>query len=422
MAKNGNLSKDNMPYSLVPEEQTQEKSPGFFKEAGRHIARTGARIGEQIAGAPGDIFSLINSTVAGPLSEKITGNKAVPYEETLLGKVLPTTEEHRKRTTAALGKTVEPQNKVERFIDDVFTDATSLLLPGAKAGKLAKSAAFSLGKSIGANVVGKTVEDVTNDKEKAAYSKLGSLFLLSLVDQKRAAKAVGELYGPLQAKAAQLKPVDASQLENTLQNLRTNVSKGTLAPSEKFVYDEANLVLQKIKNGKISPEEAWAAKRSLNEKLPKALFEIPGHQHQQRARSLALKITNALDNALAQTQHQDPKFYKDLKSANRAFATIADSNFITKSIEKNLRYTPITTGLLHAMGGPISQTAIGAAVPYAAGKILYRIAKSPALAKHYTKTLVAAGAQDAIVFNRELKKLDKMLQKEEKQDTFSLVD
>ncbi len=219
-----------------------------------------------------------------------------------------------------------------------------------------------------------------------------------------------------------LRPVNASGLEMSLGNLKNKLSKGTLAPSEKFVVDEADAILSKIKNGKITPEEAWATKRSLNEKLSKVLFDIPKKSDQVRARKLSQNILSDLDSVLRETAKQDPKFYKDLKKADKAFGTIAKSNLISNYIEKNMKYNPVTHGLIQAMHGSLGSTTSAAIIPYEVGKILYRISKSSELAKHYGKVLSSAAKEDAIIMNRELKKLDQGLKKEEKKDKFILLD
>lgn len=410
-----------MPFELMPETSDQQ-SESFVSQGVRATARTASRVGEQIAGAPGDIFSLVNEYIARPITEKVTGKPGVSYEETTLGKILPTTQEHRKRTKKAFSGYTEPQNKIETFIDDVVQDATALSIPGFKAGKLAKTAFSSLAKSTGANILGDLAKDITADDKKGAYTKLGSLFLFSLFDKPRAAKAVGELYKPIAEKVGNLSPVNASALENNLSNLKSKVSKGTIAPSEKFIIDEVDSILSKIKDGKITPEEAWATKRSLNEKLSKVLFDIPRKADQARARKLSQSILGDLDGVLKQTAKQDPKFYKDLKAADKAFGTIAKSNLVSNFIEKNLKYSPITSGLMHVFQGSVGSGIATAALPYEVGKILYRITKSPELAKHYAKTLSAAAVEDSVVMNREIMNLDNKLKNQEKKDKFILLD
>lgn len=411
-----------MPFELLPEETILSQDESFLSQAGRGLARTTSRIGEQIAGAPGDIFSLINEYIAKPTAELITGEPGLEYEETHLGKILPTTETHRKILEKGLGEVIKPQNQVESFIDNIFQDATALAIPGLRGSKLANKAAKSLAISTAANTLGDVIKDWTNDEKKAGMAKLGSLFLLSLYDKPSAAAAIGELYKPLADKVGKLQPVNATGLEMNLNNLKNKLTKGTLAPSEKFVVDEIDSILPKIKQGKITPEEAWATKRSINEKLSKVLFDIPKKADQARARKLTQNILEDLDDVLKETAKQNPKFYKDLKRADKAFGTIAKSNLVSNFIEKNLKYNPVTHGLIQALNGAIGSSAAAAILPYEAGKIIYRISKSPELAKHYGKILSSASKEDAIIMNRELKKLDQGLKKEEKKDKFILLD
>jgi hypothetical protein len=411
-----------MPFELMPEEAPKELSESYLSQAGRGIARTASRVGEQIAGAPGDIFSLINDYIAKPAVEKITGFEGVPYEETYLGKVLPTTESHRKAMTREFGKYIEPQTKVENFIDNVVTDATGYAIPGLKGAKLGSKAMKSLAISTAANTLGTVAEDISADKSKGALVKSGSLIMLSFMDKPRAAKAVAELYQPLGQRVTELAPVRASGLEQNLRNLQSKVTKGTLAPSEKFIFDETEAIISKVKNGYITPEELWGVKRSLNEKLTKVLFEIPKKTDQARARKLATNILHDVDNALKQTARQDPKFYKDLKAADKAFGAIAESNWIANWMEKNAKYNPLSHGLIEMFKGSVGSTVATAALPYEVAKVMYRISNSKVLAKHYGKTLAAAARDDAITMNRELRKMDQELQKEEKKDRFILVD
>lgn len=422
MEKNGNHLKDNMPYELIPENIDSSEAESLPSTIGRNIARTTSRIGEQVAGIPGDIFSLINEYIAKPTVEKLTGKPGVSYEETMLGKLLPTTEKHREATTKTLGKLVQPQNDVEKFFDNVFQDATSLAIPGLKGAKLASKGAKSLAIATAANTLGDLTKDITADEKKASMAKMGSLFALSLLDKKKAAQAVGELYKPLEEKISKLAPVSAKNLEQDLVFLQNKLRKGTLAPSEKFVYDEAQLILDKISNSKISPEELWASKRSLNEKLTKVLFDTPEKASQQRARKLAKNIGYSLDQSLKQTSKQDPNFYKDLKKANQAFGVVSESNWITKYIENNMKYNPVTHGLIQLFENQIGSTASAAALPYGAVKIMYRISQSPVLAKHYMKILKSAAEQNAPVLNREMEKLDKKIQQDQKKEKFILID
>jgi hypothetical protein len=414
-----------MPFTLLDDDPTQpEEEPSFVQEALRHAGRTAVRVGEQVAGYPGDILSLVNEYISGPPTAALTGKEQIPYEELGISSILPTSEQLRKGHEKQFGESVKPKNKIESFGDDVIGTATSIFSPGGlikKGVALGKGMATALFKSIGAHTAKEAVKDWTGSDKKGAMAHLGALTLLSFVDKKGAAKAISDGYKPLEARAAQLMPVPATKLENSLNNLKSKVSKGTLAPSEKFIVDEVDAVLSKIKRGQITPEEAWASKRSLNEKLSSVLYQTPG-KSQPRARKLASEISHELDNALKLTEKQDPKFYKELKGWNSAYKAVADSNLVSRWVEKNLKHTPVTTGLLHMFGGPAASTLGVAAVPYFGMKVAYRVAKSPKLLAHYSKALAAAAAEDAVSFDRQLKLMDKELQNEEKKSKFSLID
>lgn len=406
-----------MPFVLREPQTEASQEEGYLSQAGRGIARTASRIGEQVAGTPGDIFSLINEYIARPVVGFATGEETLPYEQTPLGKAFPTTSEHKKRLESHFGETIKPQNKIESFVDNIVADATGLAIPGSKAasaGSLMGHAARKLAISTAANAAGKGVEDWTANETKGNLTKLGSLLMLSMFDKPAAAKVVGEMYKPLQKTVESLKPVNATGAQANLTHLKNKMTKGTIAPSEKFIIDEVDAVLSKIKDGKITPEEAWAVKRSLNEKMSKVLFDIPKKADQARARKLGQAITHEMDDLLKQTAKQDPTFYKELKSVDKAFGTIARSNFITNALEKNIRLTPMTEGLIHIFGGGLGSAIGQAAIPYNVYKIMFQISQSPLLAKHYGKVVSYALADNAPLMNRELKKLDQGLQKEEK--------
>lgn len=414
-----------MPFELMSDETEENaEEPSFGQEVLRHTGRTGLRVAEQAAGFPGDIMSLVNEYISGPITSKITGEKQIPYEELGVSSILPTSEQLRKGHEKQFGEETKPKNNIEKFSDDVFGTATSILSPGSIAKKavgLGKNIATSLFKSLGAQTAKEVVKDFTGSENKGSAAHIGALTLLSFIDKKGAAKAIGEAYKPLEARASQLLPVSANKLESSLTNLKSKMLKGTQAPSEKFIIDEVDAVLSKIKNGTITPEEAWAAKRSLNEKLSAVLYQTPG-KSQPRARKLASIIGGELDDALALTKSQDPNFYKELKAWNQAYGTMANSNVVTKWVEKNLKYTPINAGLVQLFGGPVGAVAAAATAPYQAMKIAYRMAKSPKLRAHYAKAMGLAAAEDAISFNRELKTIDKELEKESKKDRFEIVD
>src|SRR5262249_41142122 len=144
-------------------------------------------------------------------------------------------------------------NKVEEFIDDVISDTASLLSPAKAKVPFAKTSSTisklvkPLAISTGANIAGKATEDITgHDPQKTAFAKMGSMFLISLLSKPAAAKYAGQLYKEAESALPQGATVNAARIESNLGNLKDKVLAGrpasSLAPSEKFVVEEADNV------------------------------------------------------------------------------------------------------------------------------------------------------------------------------------
>lgn len=425
-----------MAYKLVPESKKsspQQSLEGLKEQVGYRlpgeelpgqIAKEGASL---IAGLPGDVFNLLNTFVAKPATEAITGKEGVPYEETYLGKIFPTSAQHRENLEKI--PILKPKGKFQEMVNEISGDALSLLLPIKTKSPFRMSPQKALYTSIGANIAGESVSDLTGDEKKGAFTKMGALFGLSLINKPAAAKHVGELY----KKAEGMRPANAKTnavvLGREMNELKQKILSGRrvsdLAPSEKFVVEEADKVLGNISNGgvgDINISTLTSLKRSLNEQLTNVMTQLPDKAAKQRAKKLATEINHSLRKQMQVYGKTNPEWLKVQTAADEGFGTIAQSNFFTRFIENNLKYHPVTSGLLHILGASVG--AAGAIAPYQAVKLLFRIKNSPTLAKYYGSTLKAAAAEDAEVFNKEMAKLDHELQKDQKKRNkkYRLVD
>ncbi len=418
-----------MPYELVQEEV---KQPSLIQGIARQPIRVGSKLATRAAGLPGDVLSLVNQFIAGPTAQAITGKKALPYEETFIGKAIPTTEQHRAALRSKTGEFLEPQNKVEKFVDDVIEDTALLFVPGGKVAKGIKAVSpvaktgRNLAKSVGANLLGETAEQVSGSKEAGAFTKAGALFLSSILDAPSAAKQVGNLYKTAEKNLPSGATTSAGNLSSNMSSLKKSVTKGrpenALSPPEKFVINQIDKVESLVKDGKISVEQAVAQKRSLNQELASLWKDVPGKKDQQTVKSLAKQINAYLNKTIEEYGRTNPKFYKPYKDADQAFGTLARSNLMSKWAEKNLATSPVTHGLLHLFGSPIGAVGAAAIPPYQAAKLVYRVGKSPALREIYSRTLRSAAREDATAFNKYVKELDDALQKQESKDRFEFID
>lgn len=437
-----------MPYELVESPEQQDGFKELISGAGRNVARQASNLATRAVGLPGDVFSLVNEYIARPAS-KALGMQDVPYEETLLGKALPSTEFHRKGVEEFAGDYLKPQNEIEKFADDVIEDAALLFSP---AGKVAKSGKVLAGAkqiprnfyiSLGANAFGEGVKQATGREDLGSLAKAGSLGFLSLVNQQAAAKQVASLYNKAEAAIPEGATASAKKMEAGLTKLKSKVLAGrpfsSLAPSEKFVVEEADKVLPLIQNGEIDVKTAWALKRSLNENLSKAIYDIP-YKSRKGAKRLATQINGELSDTLKQYGKKNQEFGRSFLPAEEAFGTLAQSEFIKRAIESHIKFNPLTSGLLHLFGSsavtatPVAigkitgSAALGtlgsAAIPvtYQATRLGYRIGKSPTLRKIYANVLKAASKEDTILINKYLKELDQGLQEEESKSRYEFID
>jgi hypothetical protein len=408
-----------MAYKLLPEES---KPSTINKESIHRLpAQAVAGAAAVIPGFFGDITSLAHQYVANPLTS-LMGGEEVPYEQSPIGKLLPTTEQHKKALQEGIPY-LKPKNRLESTINDISSDALSLAIPSGaltKAGLRGSTIMKSLYTSLGANAAGEAVYDWTGDEKKAAYTKMGAMFLGSLINKPGINKEISNLYN----KEAKLLPatatIKANKFETQLNSLKNEVLKGSqpqdLAPSEVFVIDQADMMLRQIKNGEINVSTLRARLRSLNENLQKAVYEAPNKGIRARTKKLATKINGYANEALKDYGKQNPEWWKVYKRANDAYGTLQQSNFATKFIENNFKGNVLTHGLLHILG--IGADIATGVLPYQASKIIYRIAKSPELAKHYARVVSSAASENAPLMNKEIKKLDSKFQEEQKESKY----
>lgn len=407
-----------MMYDEEPEESSA--ASGL-----RNVARQGSNLATRAIGLPGDLFSLVNEYIANP-TVKAFGGSEVPYEDTLLGRAIPTTETHRKGVESVTGEYLKPKDRVERFVDDVIEDTALLLVPGGKGTKLTRAVPKSFMTSVGANLSGKAAEDLSGSESVGNATKLGSMFFLSLLSAPKAAEKLSQLYKNAEKNLPADATTSAERLKESVLGLKEKVTKGrpigNLAPSEKFVIDEIEKIESLIKDGKINVNQAWAQKRSLSENLQKHVFDTVDRGAQTKAKQLAKPLTHFLNESIGQYGKKNPRFYEPFKQAEEGFGVMAKSNFVSNWVDKNITSLPATTGLLHLFGSTTAKAGSAAAVPYYATKIGYRVAKSPVLRKMYTEALGAATRDDAAAFAKILNKMDEKLQQEENNDRFEFVD
>lgn len=404
-----------MPYKLLPEEP---KEPTLTPESAIRIpAQMAASALATAPGVFGDTLKTLDALVAAPISKLIHG-ESTPYEQTPIGKAIPTTKQHRETLEKSFPY-LKPKNPLEKFAGNIASDTASMYLGGriAGAGKYGMSPARSLGVSMAGNGVGELVGDLTGDPSKGDIAKSATMVGLSLFSPMTAKKAANESYSQAASKLPSSAEENASSLSSYLRNLENKIlqgrPRGNVSPSEEFVLKEADKFRALIDQGKVSIPQLVAQKRSFNETLQNHLFNIPNRSERARAKELAKGINWAARDTMKQYGKTNPDWWKLQSQADQAHGAIAESNFVSRVLGNYMKGRPEGLAHLLGIGAPVgiglasTGGAAGAMGAYQAAKLGMRIWNSPLLREHYAKVVGAALSKNPKQINEALDNLQK---------------
>lgn len=410
-----------MAFKLVERQKdASEKMPGSLSESSETAARIPLMIAKQGISKGAGIFGDI-----GEFTDILSAPGAPKYKETPFGKFVKPTKEIRSSLEGAF-PVLKPKNKVEEFSQDLVGDALDLYGPGKilKAGKYSLGALRSFSIALAGNAGKELMEGFSGDKNKGNMTKHGIMLALSLFNPTKAKDVSSLLYKEADQFLRPGSIALTSNLNNKIQNLEQQVMQGRaynqLAPSEKFVIDEIQKVHQSTQGGAAEVKTIQALKKSLNENLSKFVFDTPDKAAKSRTRKLASSVNGMLRESLEEYGRTNPQWWKHYSEADKAHGVIAQSEFLSRGLEKVFKNAPPwmkgIVGLAPAIGtatiSPIA--AVAGAVGYQSAKIAMRITKSPALAKHYLKIMRGAATGNFRMAAEGKEDLEKEVAKDQK--------
>lgn len=394
-----------------------------ISEAGRrHILRSTARIGETLAGLPGDIKETILDLTGGLIKKLGFPEERVEKAKELVKQIdpfkLPTSKEVREDIVEQVtGEYLKPRGKGEALSDEIISDTVALLVPvgGVKKIQAGTRILRALGTAAGANLAAEGVGVLGGGEKAQTATKLGTMMILGSIRKGGPKKYVNQLYTEAEEAIKGSPKIKVTELRESLRKLEKGLKKGLEAPSEKAVIGKTRALLNKIQGGRIGVDELWASKRSLNEEMAKTLFEAPGKAAKSRARKLFVGMNKEINKELAKYGKKNPSFGRAFKSAEEGYAALQQSNKIGEMLSKKAKYVaknPLTYIFFPSIAKKAG-IALVALPAYKTAQIGYRIAKSPTLRKYYTDVLKAATKENAAAINRSLRKFDEQLEKED---------
>lgn len=374
----------------------------------RNQARSFARVGEALLGAPGDITSFLMG---------------------LFGKeqnVLPTSEKLRGLTEKATGGYTKSKNELEGKSDEFFSDVGSMLMPGA--------GTYKLTRNLGIPLVGSLVKEgfhyADKDEQDSSAAKMGAMIGLDLLAHrgKGGARAFsGDLFRQAEKAIPEGASMNAGNLQRSLMELEESLKKGGSRPSTERALKKAGEIQKDIHDGKIDIKKLIAYRPSINEiidELGGFEIQLPKKIRQRAINNLNQVKGNVITGLEEYGKKQNPEFLKFHKAANESWAAYENSNKIAKFLKKHvgavknpatkavLGLLPVGAGAVYAspMGALAGAGATGAAAgAYQGFKIFHRVINSPTLRNYYFNILNGSLVGNTPQVIKNLKSLDKSI-------------
>jgi hypothetical protein len=408
-------------FEKVSEAGQQPQQSGILRD----VARTGARIGETLAGLPGDIANLPKAAmrfIAGKISPKAKENVegALSIASGVFpGANLPTSEKLRQEAKKVAGEYLEPQTRGERISDEVASDFASLAVPIKGKVPFLKTLGRSLGISTVATGAGELAEEFGAEESGKGATKMGAMFLGSMFNPQGASKYVSKLYADAKDLLPEGAKAPAKNLAKELNGLSKELVKGGSAPSKTKAIQKISEINGKISKGMVPVDELTEFKKSVNEARAGLYEEFKSDKVGRKMAKRNLdSVSKAIDNSLKEYGQTHPEWNKLYQDANAGYGAIAQSKKISSNVAKMIKSHPhLHATAIAALAGQLflaPKTIALAASGYGAVKsaeLMARIGKSPVLRKYYMQAVNAAAKEDSAAFVRNIAKIDSELNK-----------
>ena len=401
---------------------------------GRNAAQLGARSAELVLGLPGNIKKQFRKEI-GQLYDffnlgSIEDEETQPPEEGSVHELFmnpPGSSELREQVMPLVAEKItgdknflEPRNKKEAKAGELLQDVESFFLPGTGALRLA----VKLGAPILGNLAQEGAKYLGIGQEKAEKIKLGTMFATTLAGQVNAGRFSSERIQAGKQAVPQNATANVSNLATRLQPLMTRLNRGLNVPSKSRARQGINDLADQIQGGRMDMHSLMDARDHINEWISEAGgWDVPGPTRDASIRNLNELKRGVIDTINENLDQRFPQAAENYKTGYEAAAVTHRSNAASRFIEKNFGRKTASMGaklLFPAMAGGAAiipkTAAVGAGLYplYKTGQVLYRVSKSPTLAKYYSDVISNSLAGNAPAMVKSMNKLDYELAKDEK--------
>lgn len=387
-------------------------------------------------GASGDILSFLNEIIARPLTKKITGSETSPYEQTLVGKILPSSEMLHGAIETLAGKKIRPETFGEELLGTGAGFLGSMFGLGAKGMTTPGKIPFT-SKTMPASV--KTLLNAfapatafvsTKKMDLPPWMQVGATIGTSLLMHRATGKSIKDINNELFKKRDELAKgimIPGQSIVSGIDNLQSQMSKGfkTFSPKSK-VYTLSDELKSKAQGGAVPLED-------LIQMRTEALKESKLMTKQEKAFSDKYwnSLIGVIDDGIKLYESTNPEFGKIYREANSLYRGIEESKKMGNFLKKHWKGSTLGIAgevLLKTLGIPLGGATIGG---LAAGKtynFTKALIKNPGFRKAYKDVLKSAANKNIRGTSRTLKNFNQIAEKEgvfeneSKKDIFDELD
>lgn len=433
--------KDRLAKMYSFKKQSPETTP---EEARRITGQQISRAGETILGYPGNLKKAV-----GQARDYVESLFGVPEEERLAKKGEetfgkpeegsiedyafnpPTTPEIREKGTKQLAEKItgekeyfEPKTKEEEVAGEFTQDLTSMFMPGTRR----LSWLSRIGAPVAGNLTKQGVKYFGGEEETAEKAKLGVMLMSTLASQSNPAEFSRNRIAQAINMVPETVTVSSGPLARRLWPVYRYIQSGLRGvPSASRTREAIQDLADQSRNGRMNLRSLMKARDDINEFINDAGgFDVHPDVRDRTVANLnraKRAIIETIDENLSQRFPEAAELYR---TGYEAAAVTHQSNAISNFLEKRFGKTLTSAGaklLFPAAAGGAAiigpKTVIGTAalLPlYQTGKVMYRIANSPILARYYQDVITSSTIGNSAAMVKSLSKFDRAMLKEEEKE------
>jgi len=419
-------------------DQKMIESETGIQTMGRRAGQFGARAAETVLGYPGNtkkafkqVIDFIGSIIPSLKHPEDSVREPGDVEKFVMNP--PGSQDIRESGTKQVAEAIsgnkeylEPKSEGEKAIGELTQDLTSFFMPGTGQLRLATR----LGAPIAGNLTKQGLKYLGVEEEKAEKAKLGTMLMSSIALQSQPGQHASQMIRDSKAMVPQGMTVPGGPIAQRLLPLYQRLQRGFRGvPSKSRAMEGMGDIADQLRqgNGRMDMQSLLSMRDDINEWISEAGgWDVPiptRDRTMANLNSLKRSVIETIDENMQRISPQAAEMYR---GGYESAAVTHQSNAISSFIERNFGRKAASIGAKVlfpglATGGIMIAPKIAAAgiagYPlYSLGKVMYRVGRSPTLARYYQDVITASTIGNAAAMSKAMEKFDKAMVEDEKKE------